>query len=154
HRIAHRLVKSAGLVLLVCAALTLNPMVLDFMVAARGYGMALALWGWALASMMPLLDREELTTRGLLHCAVALSLSVMANLTFLFPVAVLAACVFYLQRRADLPTPAPAPAPKKKGRDKTAPVRTGSRLWQWFVLPIAVSAVVFCLSAPLDVARS
>src|SRR5581483_1930731 len=118
HRIAHRLVKSAGLVLLVCAALTLNPIVLDFMVAARGYGMALALWGWAFASMMPLLDGERLTTRELLHCALALSLSVMANLTFLFPVTVLAVCVFYLQRRAESAVQAPPPPAKKKTRDK------------------------------------
>ena len=154
HRIAHRLVKSAGLVLLVCAALTLNPIVLDFMVAARGYGMALALWGWAFASMMPLLDGERLTTRELLHCALALSLSVMANLTFLFPVTVLAVCVFYLQRRAESAVQAPPPPAKKKTRDKTAPTKTGSRIWRWFVLPIAVCAVAFSLAAPLDVARS
>jgi len=152
YRIARRLTASKPLALVICAALTLNPILMDFMVAARGYGMALAFFAWAFATMMPLLERQSMTNRDLLRCAIALSLSVMANLTFLIPVAILAGCVFFLQRSV-APAPLPASA-KKRSRDKAPAKKAVSSIWRWFVLPIAACAVAFGLAAPLDVARS
>jgi hypothetical protein len=68
------------------ATLTLNPFVLDFLVAARGYGVALALFMLAFHQTMRLDgDRETADTRRWLVVSGALGLSVSANLTFLFP---------------------------------------------------------------------
>src|SRR6202012_3154954 len=48
------------LFLLGCAALTLNPILLDFLVAARGYGLAMAGLFWALYQMLVWLhDRDH-----------------------------------------------------------------------------------------------
>ena len=63
--------------LLPSAALTLNPLALDFMAAARGYGLGVGLWLWMLA----LLRQERLRAAG-----IAAGLAVAANLTLVFPV--------------------------------------------------------------------
>ena len=53
------------LFLLACAALTLNPILLDFLVAARGYGLAMAGLFWALYQMLVWLhDRSARSERG------------------------------------------------------------------------------------------
>ena len=70
------------------AALVLNPYVLDFFVAARGYGMALALFflGFHLTIRVLLASRPAFD-RGWLMASLACALSVCANLRFLVPAA-------------------------------------------------------------------
>jgi hypothetical protein len=80
-----------GRSLLWTAALSLNPLVLDFMSAGRGYGLAAALLLLALDMSL----RERLTLAG-----VAAGLSIAANLSLAFPIAVFSA-IFAFQRRAE-----------------------------------------------------
>ena len=78
------------------AALTMNPFILDFMSAARGYGVALAFFLVALYQLTHLLFVDDLAfDRWWLSASLALALSVSANLTFLTP-AVALACVALL----------------------------------------------------------
>jgi hypothetical protein len=96
-RLAVNLYPSSWLALLAAALLALNPYVFDFMSAARGYGMALAIFGWAIVWLFRFAD--EICTDGfaaprtLRWMAVLATLAVGANLTFAFPVTVLLAVV-------------------------------------------------------------
>ena len=73
-----------GLTLLVTIGLlTLNPMVVDALSEARGYGMALASWMWALELMLE--SVESFSLRNLNLSAMCLGLSVAASLTFAAP---------------------------------------------------------------------
>jgi hypothetical protein len=71
--------------------LTLNPLVLDFLVAARGYGLALALFLTALCDLLVCLSEGNGTATVpsrkvvLYRAGVGLALSAAANLTFLIP---------------------------------------------------------------------
>ncbi len=65
------------------STLTLNPFVLDFLSAARGYGLALGLFLWAIEFLLRAFECEQ--GRSLLAASLALALSVSANLTFAFP---------------------------------------------------------------------
>ena len=128
--------------LLAVGLLTLNPFILDFMVAARGYGLALGLWMWALALLLPYLDEAKgRTPRRLIEAAVALSLSVTANLVFALPAAMLAGTAIWLLRKRS------APEPVKKGR-KPAPAEPSPAIY--FVLPIVSMAVLFLIISPLE----
>jgi hypothetical protein len=75
-----------GLLFLACVALlTVNPLILDYLVACRGYGMALAGWLWGmllLAEAAESGDRRKMTAG-----AVAFALAFCANLAFVFPIA-------------------------------------------------------------------
>jgi len=81
---------SAGFLLSVLV-LTLNPLVLDFLVAARGYGLALALLLQALCDLLAYLSAGNgtatVSSRNvvLYRAGGALALSVTANLAFLIP---------------------------------------------------------------------
>ncbi len=89
YRISRLLFGAGPLLLLSGAVLTLNPLLLDHMSVARGYGMALAFFSWAF--YQTLLYREsQRKDRVLFRIAVFLTLSVAANLTFLFPALALA----------------------------------------------------------------
>jgi hypothetical protein len=96
-RLAREIYCSSWLALLAAVLLALNPYVLDFMSAARGYGMALALFGWAMVWLFRFAN--EIGTNGfaasrtLRWMAVLATLAVGANLTFAFPVTVLLAIV-------------------------------------------------------------
>lgn len=68
--------------LLGAAALSLNPYILDFLSAARGYGLAMACLLWALYETLRAFSSPEAR---LLRAALWLSVSVASNLTFLFP---------------------------------------------------------------------
>jgi hypothetical protein len=81
YRLARRTFGAGALFLAAVALLALNPLVLDHLSAARGYGMALAFWMWALELML-----EGNLTRS----ALCLGLSAAANLAFVFPAAALA----------------------------------------------------------------
>ena len=77
------------------AFLTLNPMVLDFMVAARGYGLALGLFMWALYCACVYWTRG-FNTPDLTRAGVLAGLAIGANLTFLTPAAALGAVLLVL----------------------------------------------------------
>jgi hypothetical protein len=66
------------------ALLTLNPVVADALSEARGYGMAMAGWLWALDAI--LLYLEELDVRKLNRAGFCLALSVASCVTFIVPV--------------------------------------------------------------------
>lgn len=78
--------------------LSANPLLLDFLVAARGYGPGMAFFFFALYCL--LLYSTGSRSRGVLYLgATGLSFSVMCNLTFLFP-AFMAAALFLVSARA------------------------------------------------------
>jgi uncharacterized membrane protein len=136
--------------LLAVAALTLNPFTLDFMVAARGYGMALALLMWALATLICLFSSSEpLPRRGLMLAGIALALSVTANLVFVFPAAFLALTFIVLMARRS--RAAAKPAPEQKAKRKKAPQPPAKNpVWRWFVLPAVCVGVLFFILAPFS----
>jgi hypothetical protein len=69
-----------GLFLLSVCVLSLNPLLLDLLTAARGYGIALAFCAWAL---LYLVQGPAQTPSQLLRPAILLALSVSSNITFL-----------------------------------------------------------------------
>jgi hypothetical protein len=145
--------------LLAVALLTLNPLVLDFLVAARGYSLALGLWFWALATLIPHLEAPDSgKSRQLMEGAITLALSVTANLVFLVPAALLAGfAIVWLLRRAPARLPEPVLIPKGKKRKaavKEPPVKSGPSVWRYFAIPIVCVALLFFILAPLDVATS
>jgi hypothetical protein len=78
-------------------ALAFNPLILDFMVAARGYGLAVALFLWAVYYSVRWLNEGEAGL--LLRAGVAAGLSIAANLTLLVPAAGLGATLLILAAR-------------------------------------------------------
>jgi len=80
YRLARRHFGSGPLFLAAVALLSLNPLVLDYLSMARGYGLALAFWMWALEFLNP-----PVTARNLNLAGMCLGLSVAANLSFLVP---------------------------------------------------------------------
>jgi hypothetical protein len=66
------------------AALGLNPLILDFMVAARGYGLAVALFLWAIYYAVRWLN-EGKEAALLRRAGIAAGLAIAANLTLLVP---------------------------------------------------------------------
>ena len=86
-----------GLILVLSTAMmSLNPQVMDFMAAARGYGLGLAGLVVAMCALARLPERGEFDAddkawrRGLAVASVSLALSVAANLTNVVPAASLA----------------------------------------------------------------
>jgi hypothetical protein len=63
-----------------------NPYLLDFFTVARGYGLAIAFFAMALATLMSAFDRRRLPSMSLLKISTYSAFSVAANLTFAFPV--------------------------------------------------------------------
>ena len=169
------LVLGDGWLLLGCAALTLNPILLDFMVAARGYGLAVAGIFWALYQMLCWFqERSHGAGRAIGHArvryrlwkaALGCCIAVATNPTFLIPVFVLAVafCVLLMPAR---PTPEsvgkplapPAATARKKGKKHkgeaaSQPTRSWAPLLN-FVAPVIVLAIIFLLAAPNDLATS
>jgi hypothetical protein len=168
------------LFLLGCAALTLNPILLDFLVAARGYGLAMAGLFWALFQMLAWFNEESFNQQRFDHrspgrvsevrlrnrlwkAALGCAIAVASNLTLLMPVFVLAAsfCVL-IQRARERPSTGSVPAPvsssktRKKKRNPEAvrePTRSHAPL-MYFIVPVIALAVVYLLAAPIDLARS
>ncbi len=125
------------------AAVSLNPLLLDFMVAARGYGLALALWMWALAVLAPQLDAPVHDRKSVAIAGACAALSVTANLIFVLPVSILAVVVLWLSVRRPRNTPKTARKHARNDR-KTPP------LWRDFLAPAAAVSVAFLLLAPLE----
>jgi hypothetical protein len=91
YRLSRRTFGTGRLLPAAVALLSLNPLVLDHLSAARGYGMALAFWMWALELMLEYLESgQPLASEKLKLAAVCLGLSVASNLAFIVPVVALA----------------------------------------------------------------
>lgn len=142
YRIARTAFGEGWMFLLAVAALSLNPFVLDFMVAARGYGMALALWMWALAVLLQVFSSNDVQPGELVQAGAALALSVTANLVFLLPAAALAGMGLYFF--AKLPKPeAGKKAKRAVAKSKVSPLLA-------FLGPMIGITVVFLLAAPVE----
>jgi 4-amino-4-deoxy-L-arabinose transferase-like glycosyltransferase len=83
-RLSRRVFGEGRLFLLSAALLTLNPLMLDYMSAARGYGLALGLFLWAMYQML-LYAGEDADRRLIFKTGLGLGLAVAANLTLLVP---------------------------------------------------------------------
>ncbi|HWB87226.1 MAG TPA: hypothetical protein VG675_23990 [Bryobacteraceae bacterium] len=95
YRLSRRAFGAGALFLAAVAVLSLNPLVLDHLSMARGYGLALALFFWALEWMLEYLETS--LPHGLLNLsAVCLGLCLAASVTFLFPVLALSATFLML----------------------------------------------------------
>ncbi|HLW76918.1 MAG TPA: hypothetical protein VKS01_08025 [Bryobacteraceae bacterium] len=127
---------------LAVAAVALNPLVLDLMVAARGYGLALALWMMALALLAPRLEAATpYHRRSIALAGTCAALSVTANLVFVPPVAMLAAIVAWFSLQ-----PNRRPPPARRGKPYAKP----PRLWFDFFIPAIAIAILFLLASPLE----
>jgi uncharacterized membrane protein len=82
-RLARRYFGDGLLFLAVVGLLTLNPVVVDALSEARGYGMALAFWMWALELLLE--SVESFSPQKLKLAAMCLGLSVAATLAFAAP---------------------------------------------------------------------
>jgi len=83
YRLARRWFGNGIVFLAVVGLLTLSPPMVDALSEARGYGLALACWTWAL--VMILESMEQFNARYLMCCAICIGLSVAASLAFLAP---------------------------------------------------------------------
>ena len=83
--VSRRLFGQGGWFLLSIALNSLNPFLLDYLSAARGYGIALGFWTWALYLLLRSSSLAAFAGAGLL-----MALSITANLVFLVPCAALA----------------------------------------------------------------
>jgi hypothetical protein len=161
------------LFLLACAALTLNPILIDFLVAARGYGLAMAGLFWAMYQMLSWFqDRSNGAVESSLHkrlwkAALGCAIAVASNNIFLVPVFVLAAafCALLLnalhlkKTETDGPLGAALVAKARKKSKKARPefAREAGRSYTsftHFIVPVFILAVAFVLAAPIDLARS
>jgi uncharacterized membrane protein len=113
----------AGLFLLSVCVLSLNPLLLDLLSAARGYALALALCIWALYYM---LKGPPHSPYDLLRLAILLALSVSSNVTFLFVDSGLA-CLFMVALLAS-------------SRDKM--VRVALQAATYFIIPGIVLTLI------------
>ncbi len=98
-RLSRRAFGEGRLLLLSFALLSLNPLMLDYMSAARGYGLGVALFLWALLQMLLFTDAGADRSR-IFKAGLGLGLAVAANLTLLAPAAALGA-VFLALLAAD-----------------------------------------------------
>lgn len=141
---------SGWLLLIAVAAVGLNPFILDFMVAARGYGLALGLWMWALALLGPELDAgaPAYDRKSILIAGACAALSVTANLIFVPPVAVLTAIVIWFSARRTQNTS--KTTTKRARNDQKTRDRKTHVVWVDFLAPAAAIALAFLLLAPLE----
>jgi hypothetical protein len=134
-RLSRRLLGEGWLLLLPVAMLSLNPLVMDLMSAARGYGLALGLFLWALDQALGYVEAPA--GRALVRkVSIGLALAVAANLTLLLPAAGLAA-IFLLVLLLDK---------ELGGADRAA--RRGWLAFLDFVAPGALTALAI-LALPL-----
>lgn len=91
YRLASLLFAEGWLFLLAAASLTLNPFVLDFLSAARGYGLAMAFFIWAIYELARGMQEEDLPAARVHRAAIWLALAAASNLTLGPPAAALGA---------------------------------------------------------------
>ncbi len=158
YRICAREIRTCAVSLAAASLLVLNPFLLDFMVAARGYGMAMGLWMWALAVLTGYLRKPDPDAkRDLLAAGAALGLSVMANLVFAIPAAALVVVSWAVLKSpmpAAAPEPAAPPIPKKRRNRRKRPSMTGQdralqSFWRWVVVPALAGCIVLFLVFPI-----
>jgi hypothetical protein len=167
-RLSGLLFGDGWLFLLGCAALTLNPFLLDFLVAARGYGLAMAGLFWGLYQMLAWVDAnwrgigKVQRKRRLWKAAAGVCIAVAANLAFLMPAIVLAGafCVLLLRKpgkttEPDSPAPSAVRKKSKKARPKT-PLEPAHAYASFlhFAVPIVLLAIAFLIAAPIDSAHT
>jgi len=97
--VSRRLLGLGGWFLLSIALNSLNPFLLDYLSAARGYGLALAFWIWALVLLLRW--RPAAPLRDLALAGALMGLSIAANLVFVVPCAALAASFLVISTAAD-----------------------------------------------------
>lgn len=91
YRLSRYLFGTGWMLTLSVLALGVNPAVLDYLSAARGYGLGLGLLMWAFTHLVLYFgDQDE---RRLFKAGIGLGLSVAATLVFLYPAVALAAIV-------------------------------------------------------------
>ncbi len=141
-RICERLFGDGWYLLLSTLLLSLNPYLLDFQSAARGYGMALAFFFLALWEMLEWLGEPQ--PRRLIRAGIALGLSIGANLVLAPPASALALMFLiavWNQHRSFQPTVTVS----KKGTKKETqnPFPTLGQALVRFVLPfVGVTALI------------
>jgi Dolichyl-phosphate-mannose-protein mannosyltransferase len=159
YQIAVNAFRTSAASALAVALLTLNPLVLDFLVAARGYGIALALFTYALALLVRWEQNEkDRRPASLVKAGIALGLSVAANLVFAVPVfaVVVAALVLAQPRRVMTPagpaTPAAGRLHKKLRRRKVAAgfaKPAPNPAYRYLLAPLAAVGLLFFIAAPI-----
>lgn len=139
--------------LLALLLLCLNPLVLDFMVAARGYGQALALLICATVLLLREISRQSYSPKAMAAAGALLALSVTANLVFVLPAAALAGVTLYfVSRHRPAVTAAPTSFLRKK-KKKTPAIKPSKPEFSpavAFIIPIAAIAVLFWSLAPFE----
>jgi hypothetical protein len=127
-----RVLGDDAIALLAATTIALNPFVLDLLIAARGYALALALFAIGLCFLTTAMGDDRTTpVRYYAAASLALGLAVAAQLTFLFPAAALIGA-FAAMRLAD-----------------HADLRRAVREWRWLALPGSVVATAI-LAVPLS----
>jgi hypothetical protein len=99
YRLSRRVFGEGRQFLLAVGLLSLNPFILDHMSVARGYGLSIALWLWALDQMLSFLGGDRNVAR-IYKAALGLGLSVAANFTLLGPGTALAVIFLLLLARS------------------------------------------------------
>lgn len=143
-------------VVLAILLLSVHPLLLDFFVAARGYGLATACYLYGFAKLLEYAENSSPRSDLLHRAAAGLALAVAANLTFLFASFVTA--VLFL-----VTCPVRSPSERKKSHKRrgnppgasvsSRPVpRFAGRSFELrhFVAPVAVLALVYLLAVPLE----
>jgi hypothetical protein len=98
YRLARMLFGSGARLTVAVVLLSANPLILDHLSIARGYGMALAFFAWAFYDVLRWrMARSE--TRRLARAGALLGLAIAANLTLAVPSAALAVMVAVLEAR-------------------------------------------------------
>lgn len=153
------------LFLIAVGLLALNPILLDFLVASRGYGLAIAGLFWALLQMIAYLREpsdggSNVQRARLWKAAAGLGIAFAANLTMLIPDAILAILFAILLRRRARPALSAVESPevssktkKKKKIRKTAPTVTGANELLHFFVPLLLIGLAYGLGAPIETAE-
>jgi uncharacterized membrane protein len=99
YKLCRHLFRNQWTFLLAVAALILNPFIMDYLSAARGYGMALGFFTAALYFVIRFFDDEPKAANAnrVSGAAILLGLSISANLVFLFPAVALAGTLTLLK---------------------------------------------------------
>lgn len=116
------------------------PLVMDFLVAARGYGLALAFFLFAFERILALLAGDS-SRKAIYTAGAALGLSIAANFVFVIPATLLAALFLYLW----IPPAAPEAPAKQKKRSETT-VNPPARRKDLYIAFAAVLVLLFFMA--------
>ncbi len=144
YRISALLFGGGLLFILSVVLLVANPLVLDFFVAARGYGPALAFLFYGVYCLLVYRTRSRYKWSRLYTGAISLAFGVMSNLSVIFPTFI-AAALFLVTLP---PRPAPVKRPKRS-REPAAPRPSRGEEAVRFLVPVFLLAIVFWIAMPL-----